>query len=60
VGALLLSRYVKAGSSDAVDTFNQFSLLKTIEDLFSLRHLGYSSDAAVPEFDSAIFNAYQG
>jgi hypothetical protein len=59
VGALLISRYVKPGSSDAADTFNHFSLLKTVEDLFSLKHLGYSADPSLPEFDSAIFNAYQ-
>lgn len=57
VGALLISQYVKAGSADTVDPFNHFSLLKTIEDLFRLKHLGYSSDAALPEFDTAIFNA---
>ncbi|HWE07737.1 MAG TPA: hypothetical protein VG325_00180 [Solirubrobacteraceae bacterium] len=55
----MISKYVKAGSADAVDTFNHFSLLKTIEDLFTLKHLGYSADAALPEFDSAIFNTQQ-
>ena len=56
MGALLISRYVKADSADAVDTFNHFSLLKTLEDLFSVKALGYSADASLPEFDSAIFN----
>ena len=59
VGALLLSRYVKAGSVDAADTYNHFSLLKTIEDLFSLKHLGYAADISLPQFDAAIFNAAQ-
>jgi phosphatidylinositol-3-phosphatase len=59
VGALLLSQYVKAGSVDAADTYNHFSLLKTVEDLFSLKHLGYTTDTSLPQFDAAIFNANQ-
>jgi len=59
VGALLISRYVKPGSDDVTGTFNHFSLLKTIEDLFSLKHLGYSNDTALPEFDASVFNATQ-
>lgn len=57
VGALLISKYVTPNSEDAVDPFNHFSLLKTIEDLFSLQPLGYAADPALPEFDSAVFNA---
>ena len=38
VGLLLISSYVKANSFDAVDYFNHFSLLATIENLF-----GYSA-----------------
>jgi phosphatidylinositol-3-phosphatase len=45
VGALLLSRYVKGGTT-AQERFNHFSLLRTIEDVFALPHLGY---AALPE-----------
>jgi hypothetical protein len=45
VGALLLSRYVRGGTT-APQHFNHFSLLRTIEDVFGLAHLGY---AALPE-----------
>ena len=38
-----------------MDTFNHFSLLKSIEDLFGLKPLGYARDSALPVFDSAIF-----
>jgi hypothetical protein len=58
VGALVISRYVKAGSEDGADTFNHFSLLKTIEGLFSVPQLGYAKDASLPEFDTAVFNNY--
>jgi hypothetical protein len=40
-----------------VDTYNHFSLLKSIEDLFGLKALGYAADPALPVFDAAIFNA---
>jgi hypothetical protein len=57
VGLLLISRYVKAGSSDVIDTYNHFSLLKTIEDFFSLKPLGYAADPSLPVLDAAVFNA---
>jgi hypothetical protein len=54
----VISRYVKADTADAADTFNHFSLLKTIEDLFSLPNLGYAKDTSLPEFDTVVFNNY--
>jgi hypothetical protein len=57
VGLLLISSFVKAGSSDQVDYYNHFSLLASIEDLFGLKHLGYASDPALPRFDGATYNA---
>jgi hypothetical protein len=58
VGAVVISRYVTANSADAADTFNHFSLLKTIEDLFSVPQLGYSKDTSLPEFDTVVFNKF--
>jgi phosphatidylinositol-3-phosphatase len=58
VGAVVISRYVKANSADAADTFNHFSLLKTIEDLFSVPKLGYAKDTSLPEFDTVVFNNF--
>jgi hypothetical protein len=54
----VISRYVKAGTEDGADTFNHFSLLKTIADLFSIPKLGYAKDASLPEFDTAVFSNY--
>jgi len=45
VGALLLSPYVKAGASSSTP-YNHYGLLRTIEDLFGLGHLGYASTAS--------------
>ena len=56
VGALLLSPYVKPGTTSQ-ETFNHFSLLRTIEDLFSLRHLGYAALPKVEAFGASVFNA---
>ena len=44
VGALLLSPFVKPGSSSDVP-YNHYSLLKSLEDIFRLgAHLGYAAD----------------
>ena len=43
VGALLLSPFVKQGSTS--DTpYNHYALLKSIEDIFHLDHIGYAAD----------------
>jgi len=55
VGALLLSPFVKAGAVDQ-DPYNHFSLLRTIEDLFGLKHLGYAGASAVHSFNGAVFS----
>ncbi len=56
VGALLLSPYVKAGTTTQ-EEFNHFSLLRTIEDLFSLPHLGYAALPGVKPFEPSMFTA---
>lgn len=56
VGALLLSRYVK-GATTNQEPFNHFSLLRTVEDLFGLKHLGYAALAAVKPFEPSMFTA---
>jgi hypothetical protein len=57
VGALLLSPYVKPGTTSQ-ETFNHFSLLRTIEDLFGLGHLGYAALPKVEALGPSVFNAY--
>jgi hypothetical protein len=58
VGLLLISRYVKPGTTDTLDYFNHFALLGSIEDLFGLEHLGYAADPALPLFYGGVYNAY--
>jgi hypothetical protein len=45
IGAVLLSRYIKPATV-AMTTYNHYSLLRTVEDIFGLAHLGY---AAAPD-----------
>jgi hypothetical protein len=57
VGLLLISSFVKAGSVNMTDDYNHFSLLRSIEDLFSLPHTGFAGAAGVPAFDRTVYNA---
>jgi len=54
VGALLLSPFVKGGNL-VQDTYNHFSLLRTVEDLFKLGHLGYAGGKEVSAFAPSLF-----
>jgi phosphatidylinositol-3-phosphatase len=55
VGALLLSPYVKPNTTNQ-ETFNHFSLLRSIEDLFGLKHLGYAALPKLEGFGMSVFN----
>jgi hypothetical protein len=56
VGALLLSPYIKGGNLEQ-GTYNHFSLLRTVEDLFGLAHLGYAGATGVGSFSPSLFTA---
>jgi hypothetical protein len=56
VGALLLSPFIKGGNL-VQDTYNHFSLLRTVEDLFGLSHLGYAGGREVSSFSPALFSS---
>ena len=57
VGLLLLSQFVQPGTVNLTEDYNHFSLLRSIEDLFGLDHLGYAADPALPAFDRVVWNA---
>jgi hypothetical protein len=59
VGALLLSPFVKGGVISQ-EPYDHFSLLRTIEDLFHLKHLGYAAGAHVTAFEPSLFAAKGG
>jgi hypothetical protein len=56
VGALLLSPFIKGGNLEQ-GTYNHFSLLRTVEDLFGLSHLGYAGGKEVSSFSPSLFSA---
>jgi hypothetical protein len=56
VGAMLLSPWVKGGVTSQ-EHFNHFSLLHTIEALFSLRPLGYAALSEEKAFEAGMFLA---
>jgi Phosphoesterase family len=49
VGALLLSRFVAPGATDAAP-YDPYSLLRSVEDLFGLGHLALADGAKVKSF----------
>lgn len=49
VGALLLSRFASPGATDAAP-YDPYSLLRSVEDLFGLEHLGLAAGDKVKSF----------
>jgi hypothetical protein len=57
VGLLLISgQFVKPGTTYGFGSYNHYSLLRSLEDLFGLDHLGYAADPALPAFDNSVYN----
>jgi hypothetical protein len=56
IGALVLSPFTKGGTtSDRL--YNHFSLLASVEDIFSLPRLGYAGASGLNSFGADVFNA---
>jgi hypothetical protein len=55
-GAVVLSQFTAPGSVNQTP-YNHYSLLRTIEDLFGLDHLGYAGAAGLQPFGADVFNA---
>jgi hypothetical protein len=56
VGALLLSPLIKGGTT-APEAYNHYSLLRTVEDVFGLSHIGYAALPAVKSLSPTLLNA---
>jgi hypothetical protein len=59
VGALLISPYVKPGTFNQ-EPFNDFSLLRTLENLFGLPPLGYAATRGLSSLEASVFSAWNG
>ncbi|MDQ6752931.1 MAG: phosphoesterase [Actinomycetota bacterium] len=55
VGALILSPFTKGGTTSNT-AYNHYSLLATIEDIFSLPRLGYAGAPGLNSFGADVFN----
>jgi hypothetical protein len=54
-GALLISRFIQPGSVN--DTpYNHYALLRSIEDLFALPHLGFAAQPGLKPFGTDVYN----
>jgi phosphatidylinositol-3-phosphatase len=54
IGAVVLSPYIKAGTVSTVP-YNHYSLLRTVEDIFGLGHLGYAAEPDLQSFGPDVF-----
>ena len=57
IGAVLLSPFIAPGTQSNVE-YNHYSLLRTLEDMFGLSHLGYAQDDQLHTFGSDVFTAH--
>ena len=56
IGAVLLSPYIAPGTRSDTE-YNHYSLLRSLEDIFGLRHLGYARDDQLHTLGSDVFTA---
>lgn len=54
VGAVLLSRFIKPGTTTA-QHYNHYSLLRSVEDIFGVAHLGDAKQAQVRPFGADVY-----
>lgn len=59
IGAVMLSPFIKPGTLSQVP-YNHYSLLKSVEDMFGLTHLGYAGQAGLKGFGPDIFTQPNG
>jgi hypothetical protein len=54
IGAVLLSRFIKPGTVSTTP-YNHYSMLRSIEDIFALAHLGYAGQRGLTPFGKDVF-----
>jgi phosphatidylinositol-3-phosphatase len=53
-GAVMISKFIKPGTVSTVP-YNHYSMLRSIEDIFQLGHLGYAGQAGLVSFGNDIY-----
>ena len=56
IGAVLLSPYIRPDTVSSVP-YNHYSLLRTVEDIFDLEHLGYAAEPGLRPFGPDVFTS---
>jgi hypothetical protein len=59
IGAVLLSPFIKPGTRSAVP-YNHYSMLRSVEDIFGLAHLGYAGMSGLRPFGSDVYTRPKG
>jgi hypothetical protein len=54
-GSVVISPFVRPGSVSNVE-YNHYGLLRTVEDIFALGHLGYAGQRGLRAFGNDVFN----
>ncbi|MGH8291144.1 MAG: alkaline phosphatase family protein [Steroidobacteraceae bacterium] len=58
VGAVVLSPFIRPGTVSTA-SYNHYSLLRTVEDIFDVGHLGYAAEPDLHAFGADIFTRYR-
>ena len=56
IGAVLLSPFIKPGTVTQT-AYNHYSLLRSVEDLFGLSHIGFAAQAGLASFGSDVLTS---
>ena len=59
VGAVLISRYIRPGTVSATP-YNHYALLRSVEDIFNLQHLGYAGQPGLAPFGADVYSRPPG
>jgi phosphatidylinositol-3-phosphatase len=59
VGAVLLSKFIKPGTV-STKPYNHFSQLRSVEDIFGLKHIGDAQMTQVKSFGPDVYTRPQG
>jgi hypothetical protein len=59
IGAVMLSPFIKPGTQSTLP-YNHYALLRSVEDIFGLGHLGYAGQAGLEGFGADIFTQPDG
>jgi hypothetical protein len=54
IGAVLLSPFIRAGT-ETKQEYNHYSLLRSVEDLFAVEHLGYAGQEGLVPFGDDVY-----